>query len=438
MKSNHVFRRSIAPLLIGTFIYRTNSGATVIVLGLLLARTASHHTVHAVTSLQVGLLPVAFYVAELTLSPGFGALGDRWGRRRFLIAGPLVSFIQVSLFAFTPMNDPLPYLLALQILSGLSGAMITPNVLGYLADFTVHSRAYRMRIMSFYELVTSGGIAVGTVLGGLAWQHLERRAFIVLGASYLLVGLCMVLAPVVNQLVEYGRLRATITRYWRVLRTPRLYIFIPAWVCINALVGIWLSSQLTFVLSTPSHSHPHQLLMGIFSGPYAGRYISLVLGVLVLVFGLCLLFWAFFLGRLSRLRLMLNSIAGIYLACVALAGINHLGFQDSWLLLIWLPMLLLGIFAETGFAPAALAYLADISESSTKDRGLVMGLYSIFLGVGQILGNGLGGLFAHQYGFDGLIYLTALLGFVAFISLLWLFAYERNHGSINAQDTTHI
>jgi MFS family permease len=431
-----MLRRSIVPLLIGTFIHRANSGATTVVLGLLLARTALHHTVHAVTSVQVGLLPVAFYIAELTLSPGFGALGDRWGRRRFLIAGPLLGFIQVSLFVFTPMSDPLPYLLALQVLSGLSGAMITPSVLGYLADFTVRSRAYRMRIMSFYELVTSGGIAVGTVLGGLAWQHLERRAFVVLGIGYLLVALCMALSPVVAQVVEYGKLRATMARYWRILRTPRLFIFIPAWICINAMVGVWLSSQLTFVLSTPDHNHPHQLLMGIFSGAEAGRYISLVLGIIVLVFGLCLLFWAFFLGKLSRLRLMLNSIAGIYLACIALAGINHLGFQ-GWLLLLWLPLLLLGIFAETGFAPAALAYLADISESATKDRGLVMGLYSIFLGVGQILGNGLGGLFAHQFGFDGLIYLTALLAFVALVSLLWLFSYERDHGNLGAQAATH-
>jgi cyanate permease len=64
-----------------------------------------------------------------------------------------------------------------------------------------------------------------------------------------------------------------------------------------------------------------------------------------------------------------------------------------------------------------------------------MGLYSIFLGIGQILGNGLGGLFAHQFGFDGLIYLTALLAFIALVSLLWLFAYERDHGSIHAQNT---
>jgi len=86
---------------------------------------------------------------------------------------------------------------------------------------------------------------------------------------------------------------------------------------------------------------------------------------------------------------------------------------------------MVGVFAESSFAPSALAYLADISEDVAKDRGLLMGLYSIFLGVGQLLGNGFGGLFAKTWGFDGLIFLTMLLAFVALISLLMLFRQER-------------
>ncbi len=57
-----------------------------------------------------------------------------------------------------------------------------------------------------------------------------------------------------------------------------------------------------------------------------------------------------------------------------------------------------------------------------------MGLYSVFLGLGQLLGSGLGGIYAQIWGFDGLIYLTALLGFVALISLLVLFRLERRTG----------
>jgi len=168
--------------------------------------------------------------------------------------------------------------------------------------------------------------------------------------------------------------------------------------------------------------------MGIFSTHGGGGRLSLVLGAYVLFFGLCLLFWAFFLNRAPRLLLMLFSITGVYLACIALAGINHFGSGHPLVLVMWFVLLLVGIFAESSFAPAALAYLADISEDAAKDRGLLMGLYSVFLGLGQLLGSGLGGIYAQIWGFDGLIYLTALLGFVALISLLVLFRLERRTG----------
>ncbi len=418
-----VTRYSSIPLFVGTFIQRANSGSSTIVLGLLLA-SISARTAHQITSVQVGLLPVAYYVTELTLAPFMGGLSDQWGRRRFLIIGPFFGFVQAILLFFTPAVNPLPYLLSLQVLAGVSSAMSVPAVLGYLADFTVQSQARRVRFMSFYELVTSGGIAVGTILGGLLWVVMGRVAFLLLAFFYLVVAGCMALSPRVDQIVSRENARRIVVRYLRIVRMPRLFIFIPAWLCISALVGIWLSSQLTFILSMPSR-FPDQSLVGSMGGAGGGLRISLVLGGYVLFFGLCLLFWAFFLNRVPRLRLMLTSIVGVYLACIALFGINHQSVGNNGLLLIWVPILLIGIFAETSFAPAALAYLADISEDAAKDRGLVMGLYSIFLGLGQILGNGLGGVFAHQFGFDGLIYLTALLAFIALLSLVWLFTQEK-------------
>ncbi|GAC1394170.1 MAG: hypothetical protein NVS4B11_25930 [Ktedonobacteraceae bacterium] len=419
-------RPSVAPLLIGTFIQRMNSGASTIIYGLLLVQIAAH-TKHAITSLQVGLLPVVYYIAELSLAPLMGSLSDHFGRRKFLVLGPLLGLLQVALLIFTPIKNALFYLLLLQVLAGISSAITTPVVLGYLADFTAIDQSRRMRLMSFYELVTSGGIAVGTIVGGLAWDRLGRSAYILLAALYFVVAVCMSLSPVVNQIVDRGTFTTIAKRYWSILRTPRLFVFMPAWICLSALVGVWFGSQLTFILSNPVHT-THQVLMGSTSGPGGGHRLSLILGGYVLYFGLCLLFWAFFLNRVPRLRLMLISIAGVFLACIAFAGINHRSSDN--LLLIWIPLLMIGIFAETSFAPAALAYLADISEEAAKDRGLLMGLYSIFLGLGQIIGGGFGGIFAHAFGFDGLIYLTALLACVALPSLLWLAWYERKSTSV--------
>ena len=379
---------------------------------------------HAISSIHVGLISVAYFIVELTLAPVLGAVSDRYGRRLFLVIGPLFGLVQVALLVFTPIGNPFPYLLGLQLLAGISSAMQVPAVLGYLADYTVENQSLRMRVMSLYELVTSGGLAVGVVLGGFVWDRFERGAFVLQALGYLLVAACMFVVPAVKQVIERARARAMVARYLRLIRTPRLFVFIPAWVSINALVGIWLSSQLTFILSSP-HQDRHQLLMGSLSGYGQGGHLSLILGFYVLFFGLCLLFWAFFMNRAPRLLLMISSIVGVYLACIALAGINHTGLHNMPLLVVWIALLLVGIFAESSFAPAALAYLADISEGSAKDRGLLMGLYSVFLGVGQLLGNGLGGVFAQTWGFDGLIFLTMLLAFIALLALLRLSRIDK-------------
>ena len=420
-----MLRRSAAPLLIGTFVLRSSSGAGTVILGLFLAQLTAHGS-RAITSIDVGLIAVAFSITELSFAPFMGALSDRWGRRYFLIIGPLLGLIGVALLLFTPTRDPLPYLLSIQMLGGLSSAMQVPTVLGYLADYTAQNQENRMRIMSFYELATSGGIGVGVVLGGFIWDHFGKLSFAVLASFYMIVAICMSLAPKVKQVVERGKLQTLATRYWHILRTPRLFIFIPAWISVSAIVGVWLSSQLPFILSVHRHN-PHQILVGSMSGVGSGGHLSLILGAFAIFFGLCLLFWAFFLNRLPRLVLMLTSILGVYLFCIAMTGINHRGVGHDALLVIWTPVLLIGVFAETSFAPAALAYLADISESTIKDRGLIMGLYSVFLGLGQLFGSGLGGVFARSFDFDGLIYLTALLACIALACLLYLHWYEKRH-----------
>ena len=410
-------------LLLGTFLLRINGGASSLMVGRFLAELVPRHG-HAITSIEVGLLSVTYFIIDLSLSPIMGGLSDRWGRRIFLPLGPIFGLLHATLLFFTPGDNPFPYLLSLQMLAGISSAMQVPAVLGYLADYTSQEAGLRVRLMSFYELVTSGGLAVGVACAGFAWDRFGRASFLLLAAGYLGAAFCMLAVPRTRQIVEHGGVRAMAARYWRLVRSPRLFIFIPAWISIFALVGIWLSSQLTFLLSANRHM-PGQLLMGSLSGEGGGAHLSLVLGSVVLFFGLCLLFWAFFLNRVPRLLLMLCSIGGVYLACVALAGLNHSAPDNRPMQIGWVLLLLVGVFAETGFAPAALSYLADLSEGAAKDRGLLMGLYSVFLGLGQLLGNGLGGVFAQNWGFDGLVYLTALLAFVALIALLFLFRYDR-------------
>jgi MFS family permease len=416
-------RATAFSLLFGTFLLRLNGGAGTLLIGRFLAQVAPLHG-HTITSIEIGLLAAAYFVVELALSPVMGALSDRWGRRIFLTLGPLLGLIQVTGFFLTPSDNPFPYMMALQVLAGVSSAMQVPAVLGYLADYTAQQPGLRTRIMSFYELVTSGGLAAGVVTAGFLWDRFGRGAFLLLGIIYLGAAGCMLVIPRTRQIYKRIGEQVLLARYWRLVRSPRLFIFIPAWVSIFALIGIWFSSQLTFLLS--SHRHlPGQHFMGSLGTAGSGGHLSLILGAIVLFFGLCLLFWAFCLNRVPRLFLMFSSIGGIYLACASLAGLNHSEPGATLLQVFWIICLLVGFLAQSSFAPAALSYLADISEEAARDRGLLMGLYSVFLGLGQLLGNSLGGIFAEQWGFDGLVYLTMLLAAVALISLLFLAHWER-------------
>jgi hypothetical protein len=49
-----------------------------------------------------------------------------------------------------------------------------------------------------------------------------------------------------------------------------------------------------------------------------------------------------------------------------------------------------------------------------------MGLYSVFLGIGQFVGGSTGGFFIVGLGFNGLILATMLLGLVAAVAVVWL------------------
>jgi predicted MFS family arabinose efflux permease len=79
-----------------------------------------------------------------------------------------------------------------------------------------------------------------------------------------------------------------------------------------------------------------------------------------------------------------------------------------------------GLFVLAGATPAALGLLADISERFPRDRGAIMGLYSVFLAIGQIVGALIGGIAADARGIDGMLIATVILLIVALVPLAQL------------------
>ncbi|MDE3091417.1 MAG: MFS transporter, partial [Chloroflexota bacterium] len=198
--------------------------------------------------------------------------------------------------------------------------------------------------------------------------------------------------------------------YWKIVSSPRVASFAPAWIAINAVLGVFLN--LTARILTDKNSFPNQLLMGRFDSFEAGN----IRAAYAVVFILGILVWSLIFAQMKKTTVMLVGKGGLFLTCLFLFAINHQPALDAPLVMPLALLLVVSIFIQSGFTPAALTHLADITEDHSADRGAIMGLYSVFFGIGQFLGAAIGGPFVDWRGADGLVLITVLLGaFAAFM-----------------------
>ncbi len=374
-----------------------------------------------------GIIIATFFIAELIGALVLGAWSDRFGRKWFIILGPVFGALAVLI---TSVTTVVWLLIFTRLLEGLSTASNAPATLGYLAEATSDSPKLRTRIAGFFEIGTIGGIAVGFSLGGWLWRTfgtaarvagipLTSPAFAANAVIYLLS--LVVLWFGFRRVVEIHRTAArsispleTLKRYWVIVRSPRVAVFAPAWIAINAVLGIWIN--LSARILTDQTGMGDQILVGRFDSFTAGNIRALyaaffILGILV---------WSIFFAGLKKITAMLIGCGGLIVSCVLIFAINHQPDLSAPLVLPLAVALIISIMVQSGFTPAALAHLADITETHTTDRGAIMGLYSVFLGFGQFLGASVGGLFVDWRGADGMALSTGLLGILAAFLVLLL------------------
>lgn len=393
--------------MLGNLVFRCASWATAVLLGLYLAHLDSSGT--QVPAAAVAVLAGSFYVVEVVGAPICGALSDRWGNRVFLFAGPLFGAVSAQLMGLTTL---IPLLALARGLEGVAVASATPSILAFLAYHTRGAVGYRGRVMGLFELAAVVGIALGGLLAGLLWQFVHVWAFTIVAAIYL--GSLGLFASIrVANPPPSGVAVARLREYPRLIAQPRLLRFIPAWGAVNAIIGVW-ATFLPFMLA--GRDDPQQWLVGGFSGGAVG----LVFAGIGVAFGAGVLLWSMSIGRLGVARVMLAGLAALYGLAAVLWLLNRtsgwpVAVQGTLALAV---IVLIG--AGSGFTPAALTYLAQLAEEHPAGRGAVMGLYSVFFGLGQLAGGALGSPFLTWAGADGLILLTVLLTTVALAAVLTL------------------
>ena len=439
-------QRSINAVLFGTFTLRFSTGLTGAMLLYYLAQLPDFGGPE-VTGSVAGIMTAAYFAAELVLSPVFGILSDRLGTHRIMQVGPLLGAAAVIITALT---TDLWLLGGTRWLEGMAAAASIPSILGYIAIVTSGDEAARGRTVARFEAATIAGLGIGAVVAGPLFEVLGRGAFLVNAVIYLgsLAIYRYGVRPVAGDeaAIEAAAERPAASpearpasrdwrRYVELLSTSGVWLLAPTWIALNAIIGAWTTqSVFQLVRENPDPAFSDQLLMGGFEP----TQVSIGLAIALVVFFAGIFVWGNLFRRYRRTTIIGVGILGGLFMVGSVSLVNH---SAGWPLAVTILLVLGalgGLFVLAGATPAALGMLADISETHPSDRGAIMGLYSVFLGLGQIVGSVSSGAAADWLGIDGLLIASVVLLMIALVPLRWLRGSEHLVGRPRVQLATEI
>jgi MFS family permease len=385
-------------------ILRIASSASGVLIGIYLAHLGGLG--FQVDAGLLGILGAVSFGAELTASIPFGIASDAISPRWLMVGGALIGAVAVQLFALSAHAEV--FFLS-RAFEGIGVAAVTPPLLAYLADATGHDSSMRARVMSFFELSLLAGLALGGLMGSQFWHLFDIHAFSFVAIAYLACAMLLFFGAKGSQ--SHGS-HAAWEGLVRAIKDPSVRSLAPVWLCVNAVVGLWLGPTLPFLMTKkPSGS---QYLDGIFSiNPTDVGW--LLLGYSA-VFGIGVFGWSFLLPRMQIRSAMRICLLAMVPVCLGLYTINHSAHAAApirWSLTAATALL---IMVESGFTPAALAWLAQ-SLGPRSGKGATMGIYSVLLSVGAIAGSLLAGALGKALSVDGLLLGTVLLAACALLLL---------------------
>ncbi len=359
---------------------------------------------------DIGLVGAAQAATEMVFAPILARYADRFGRRRFLVAGPIVCVVAVLLVALGVRPAQLG---GARLLEGFGAAAFVPVALGTVAAATSGDRKRRAGASGAFEASTLIGYAGGFGLGSVAYFGLGRWAFVLLAGLYACAAaVVFIFVPRVPPMPVHS-LRVV---FRAAVGPGPMRTFLPAWIMSFALIG-------AFVANLPALLRHRAVASQSLMHHFDVRVIGLFLIGWIAVFLVGIILWTPFVSRLGPATVMRRAVPGGWLTMVALLAINHLPLVG---MLLVLPLLVAGILWLAGFGPAAVTYLADCSESLSADRSALMSFYTVALAGGGAIGALIGGFAAHLLGIDGLVILGLLLATATFFTLGPVVRYERD------------
>ena len=141
------------------------------------------------TELDASTSQLQWFVASYTLVLGaliipMGSLGDRFGRKRLLLAGLAIFGASSAACAFADSDG---VLIAARAFQGIGGAAMMPLSLAML-PVLFHDREERTRAMSIWVTCSAIGLPLGPIVGGWLLDHFSWGAVFLINVPLVAVG----------------------------------------------------------------------------------------------------------------------------------------------------------------------------------------------------------------------------------------------------------
>ena len=397
---------AIGALLIGTTLLRIGASGAGVAVGFDLVDLYGGRP----SGLAVGLVGASQALPEMVFAPFLARYADRLGRRLFIVGGPVVSVLGALLLAAAGQAH---HIVLARLLEGIGAAAFVPTALGTIAAATSHNIRARVGASGAFEAANLAGYAGGFVVGPFAYHALQRGAFVVLAALYLLAGvICLVFVPRVPPLPV-----SSLSRVLGAIVGPGpIRAFLPAWMGAFALLGAYVAHVPALLrrAAVEGQTLVHHFDERLVSAVLVGYVVLLLIGIVL---------WTPVIPRLGAARTMRRAAPGAVLISGTLVLMNHTPIGPLWFLL-FVP-LVTGVLVLAGFGPAAVAYLAEVSETFAADRSALMAFYTVALAGGGAIGSVLGGVAVRFDYADGLFAFGLVVALFAYFSLGPVLRYER-------------
>ncbi len=341
-------------------------------------------------AVQVGALFSIYALMTLIMRPFVGPAMDRYGRRRFFIAGLALQLISNVFFAA---GSSFEWLFWGRLAQGVSAGMVWLSAYAITADLATRGRHGNL-FGSVEEMLARGGLygaAIGAPL--LLVTRFDQRAWALVFAFYAVLN-AIGLARAWRGLPEtYGRTeRLGVDENGSTITRPLIL-----------LASIVLCTSIAFNGLAP-------ILIQFVQAEITDD--TIVLGLMYLPSAIVFAFLQSRLGRLAdQVGRKLPIAVGLTTSGVSSAIVPSLALLvpviGQWVLL---PLVVLWVSEAVAFSaatPAEQALVADLSGG--KSRGKAFGLYTSALSMGQVIGPTLGGILYESISHSAPFYFNTLV-----------------------------